>query len=237
MSLSAQTLLAGWPLAGVLALLVAGERLRAIRRRSALNRALHELRRPLQLLAIAQGSLAGSTSPLGLALAAVARLDREVNGGGAEGQRLVWCRELAAAAVARWRSRAGLAGGSIALRWRAGGAPLIADPALISQALDNLIVNALEHGGPNLVVEAREARGRLRLSVADDGRGGGGARAGSPADVIARLTGRSRHRHGLEVVHSVARMHQGRFALRRSEGGSVAVLDLPLAEPGGAAAA
>lgn len=239
MSAAVQTTIAGWPLAGVLAMVLVGERLRAGRRREALNRAVHELRRPLQLLALAPSSpvATGSSGPLELAIAALAQLDREINGADGETWRLVSCHELVGGAVARWRSRAKLGGGSIALRWHAGGAPLIADPVRISQALDNLIVNALEHGGPNVVVEARTAGGRLRISVADDGLAARTSRGESPTDVIARLTRRSGRGHGLEVVRSVAAAHRGRFALQRSEAGSVAMLELPLAAVGGALAA
>ena len=40
-----------------------------------------------------------------------------------------------------------LGGGSLELRWRAGEAAVIGDGAALEQALDNLIVNAIEHGG------------------------------------------------------------------------------------------
>jgi signal transduction histidine kinase len=236
----ADTVAAGWPLAGALAMALVGERLRAGRRRQALNRALHELRRPLQLLALRPATplSAGSSAPLELAIAALSQLDRQINGGGPDSRRLVSGRELVGGAVGRWRARANVCGASIALRWRAGGAPVIADPVRLSQALDNLIVNALEHGGPNVIVEARAAGDRLRISVVDDGRAARPAsRVGAPAEVIGRLTGRRRHGHGLEVVRSVAAAHRGRFALQRSERGSVAVLELPLAGAGGALAA
>jgi signal transduction histidine kinase len=229
------TALAGWPLAGALLMVLLGERLRAVRKREALNRALHELRRPLQLLALPPHALsgAGSLTPLALVSAALAQLEREINGGGEEIPRLVGCRDLARGAVGRWRSRARQAGGSIVLRWRAGSALVLADPVRISQALDNLIVNALEHGGTNVVLDARTAGDRLRISVADDGCDGHPIRreAGSEL-VISRLRGSRRHGHGLEVVRSVAAAHRGRFALQRSEGGSVAVLELPLAKGG-----
>jgi signal transduction histidine kinase len=236
----AETTLAGWPLAGLLAMVLVGERLRAGRRREALNRALHELRRPLQLLALVpQGAgAAGTEDPLGLTMAALARLDREINGGPGASQRLVSCRELVGGAVARWRARARLGGGSLSLSWRAGGATVVADPVQIAQALDNLIVNALEHGGPNVVVEARSAGNRLRISIVDDGHAAlPRSRQGAPAEVIARLTGRRRHGHGLDVVRSIATAHRGRFVLQRSDGGSVAMLELPLAEAGGTRAA
>jgi signal transduction histidine kinase len=233
-----ETVTAGWPLAGMLAMVLLSERLRAGRRRQALNRSLHELRRPLQLLALAPQRGAGP-APVDLAIAALAQLDREVNGGGGEPPRVVPARELVCEAVGRWRARAAMAGGSIALRWRAGGAPVLADAAQLSQALDNLIVNALQHGGPRVIVDAREVADRLRISVADDGRvARQPSRNCAPAEVIARLTGRRHHHgHGLEVVRSVAAAHRGRFALQRSEQGSVAVLDLPLAGAGDAAAA
>jgi signal transduction histidine kinase len=48
--------------------------------------------------------------------------------------------------------------------------------------------------------------------------------------VVARLSGRGRHGHGLGVVRRIATAHDGRFALRRADGGSLAVLELPLAE-------
>jgi signal transduction histidine kinase len=231
MSEAAETVVTGWPMVCAMAMVMVGERLRAGRRREALNRALHELRRPLQMLALSSRTpLRTSSGPLELAIAALAELDREINGGAREAGRLVWSRELVGAAVGRWRARATLGEGSIALRWRAGSAPVIADPARLSQALDNLIINALQHGGPNVVVEARTAGNRLRISVADNGRAARPAsRIGAPAEVIGRLTGRRRHGHGLEVVRSVAAAHRGRFALQRSERGSMAVLELPLA--------
>jgi signal transduction histidine kinase len=231
---------AGWPIAGALALMLVGGRLRAGRKRDALNRALHEVRRPLQLLAFAPGMplAAAPSAPLGLAIAALAQLDSEINGGGGQPARLISPHELVGGAVGRWRARAKVCGGSIALRWKAGGAPVLADPVRLSQALDNLIVNALEHGGPNVVIEAQASAGRLRISVADDGRAARPAeRLGAPAEVIGRLTGRRRNGHGLEIVRSVAATHRGRFALQRSERGSVAVLELPLAGAGGGIAA
>jgi signal transduction histidine kinase len=238
----ADTVAAGWPLAAGLAML-AGERLRAGRRRVALNRALHELRRPLHTLALAVPqpplAAAGSPAPLELAIAALSDLDRKINGGSAQpGARPIGCRELLGAAVGRWRSRAAVSGGSIGLHWRAEGATVFADPVRLSQALDNLIVNALEHGGPRITVEARLLSGRLRVAVADNGRSARpAAERRWKGEAIARLTGRRRCGHGLAIVRDVAAAHGGRFALHRSDRGSVAVLELPAAGAGGALAA
>jgi len=227
----------GWPLAASFAAAVTARGLRAGRRRAALNEALHELRRPLQALALAGGREVASPraveSSVQLAAAALKRLEREVNGGAALGgpREEVRVRPLVAAAVGRWRARASVAGGSLALGWWGGEAVVAGDRVALSQALDNLIVNAIEHGGPTVTVEARRQGERLRIVVADSGRASRpDSRRDTPAEVIARLSGRRRHGHGLAVVRRVAAAHRGRFALRRSDCGSFAVFELPLVD-------
>jgi signal transduction histidine kinase len=238
----AHTAAAGWPLSAILAIALVRQQIRVGRRRVTLNRALHELRRPLQTLALALSvsrapAIAGSA--LELALVALARLDAEVNGGpGPEQPPPARARDLLEAAVSRWRSRAAMAGGSIELRWRAPQHALVAAPAAVAQAVDNLLVNAIEHGGPAVLVECTLRRGKVRIRVADSGRGSRGeARRETPAEAIARLTGRRRRGHGLTAVREVASSQGGRFAFQRSEAGSVAVLELPLAGAAGAMAA
>jgi signal transduction histidine kinase len=233
----------GWPLAVTLATVVAAQGLRSGRRRHALNEALHELRRPLQAIALAGGGEARPApvveSSVRLAAAALERLDREVNGGGLQRPpETIELRALVEAAVRRWKARASLAGGSLSLRWRAGRAVVVGHRVELAQALDNLLVNAIEHGGPAISVDARPHRGNVRILVADSGRASRpAARRDAPGEVIARLAGRRRRGHGLAVVRRVAAAHDGRFALRRSERGSLALLDLPLAEKRNPAAA
>ncbi len=235
----------GWPLAATMAAVAAAQVLRNGRRRGALNEALHELRRPLQAIALAgaagpAGSPPAIESSVRLAAAALDRLDREVNGGGSlqRPSEAVEVRPLLEAAARRWRARACLAGGSLGLRWRAGRAVVIGDRIELAQALDNLIVNAIEHGGPAISIDARPHKGRVRIVIADSGRAARpDARRDTPADVIARLSGRRRNGHGLAVVRQVAAAHRGRFALRRSEAGSLALLELPLASDRGSLAA
>lgn len=224
-----------WPLAASMALAVAAQGLLAGRRRSALNEALHELRRPLQTLALTSGPGGGSPgaveSSVELAAAALERLDREVNGGTLRlPPEPIELRALLDSAVRRWRGRVNLGGGSLRLRWRAGRAIVVGDRVALGQALDNLLVNAIEHGGPAIVVRVRLHRGGVRIVVSDSGRAmrPGLQQGESPAELFARLSGRRRHGHGLRVVRRVAAAHGGRFALRRSERGSLALLDLPL---------
>lgn len=224
---------AGWPLATTLAAVAAAQSLRAGRRRSALNEALHELRRPLQAIALVggpDGSEPALESSVRLAAAALDRLDREVNGRGLpRPPERVELRPLLEAAVRRWQARASVSGASLKLHWRAGRAVVVGDRAELSQALDNLIVNAIEHGGPEISVAAHPHKGRVRIVIADSGSGARPAvRRDAPAEVIARLSGRRRRGHGLNIVRRVAAAHDGRFALRRSERGSLALFELPL---------
>jgi signal transduction histidine kinase len=236
-------IVAGWPLALSMAAAVAAQGLRAGRRRSALNEALHELRRPLQAVALAStprlATVGCGEDPIELAAAALERLDREINGGPLTPTwGVVDGHSLTHAAVGRWQSRAACADGSLELRWNAGRAIVRGDRGALARALDNLIVNAIEHGGPTIVVAARRREGRLRIAVVDSGRAlRPRSRRHNPADVIAHLSGRRRHGHGLAVVRRVASMHNGHFALRRSQQGSLAVLELPLAEAEGEQAA
>lgn len=232
-----------WPLAASMAAVIAAQGLRAGRRRGALNEALHELRRPLQAIALAAGP--GSAAPrciegsVQLAASALERLEREINGGPLEAAwGTVSLRPLLEAAAARWRARTRLAGGSLELRWEAGPVLVSGDSCGLAQALDNLIVNAIEHGGPAVVVAARRRGERLRVCVADSGRAARRIpRRARPAGALARLSGRRRHGHGLAVVRRVAAAHGGRFSLSRSERGSLAVLELPLAANRAATAA
>ena len=228
-----------WLLVISMVVAIAAQGLRAGRQRSAINEALHELRRPLQAISLgAEGPgldrHGGIESSMHLVAVALERLEREVNGGpGTVAREAVPCQPLLRAAVGRWRARAMVGGGSLELHWQAGRAVVHGDRADLAQALDNLIVNAIEHGGPSIVVEAQPRGERLRILVADSGRASRPeSRRGNPADVIARLSGRRRRGHGLAVVRRVAAEHDGRFALHQSESGSIAVLELPVAVDG-----
>lgn len=234
MKLELAQIVSAWPLGVSLAAAVAAQSVYAGRRRSALNEALHELRRPLQALALAPGLYKGEgltvVGSVRLAAAAMERLEREINGEASRPVRApLPARPLLEAAVGRWQSRAAQAGGSLCLRWRAGEASVDGDRCELAQAVDNLIVNAIEHGGPEVIVAAEVRGGRLRIAVRDSGRASRSAvRRQSPAGLIARLVGRSRRGHGLRVVRRAAADHGGDFELRAGAQGTEAVLDLPL---------
>jgi len=229
-----------WPLALSCATVTLVERVRGKRRRRRLNRALHELRRPLQVLTLArraEPSPLGGTSQLTMALAALDDLDREVNGGAAAREpRVIEARRLAEAAVERWRAPAAGEARRIELRWWAPGTRVCCDAAAIARALDNLIANALEHGSGTIRIEGRARPGHLRLFVCDGADRGlrteladapGPRRGGAPGPKRRRDPRRG---HGLGVVAEVAAAHDGRFATCRHGDGASAVIELPLVE-------
>jgi signal transduction histidine kinase len=222
---------AGWPLAVSLAVAVAAQGLVAGRRRTVLNEALHELRRPLQALVLRTGpsGAEGAGLPEQAALA-LERLDREINGGAAaERRQLVEVAALLDEAVRRWQGRAALAGCTLRLRDHCAAATVSGDRGAVAQALDNLIVNAIEHGGSRVIVGAELDAPCIRLVVADSG-------LAVPAPrrrlvlrrALPALSGRRRRGHGLRVVRRVAATHGGEFRLRRREAETEAALELPL---------
>jgi signal transduction histidine kinase len=228
------------PLALACATVVA-ERVRTRRRRELLNRALHELRRPLQALALERSAREprnGGRDHLAQALTALDGLDREVNGV-RRTPRLarVDGRALAAEAVGRWRGPAAIEGRWIELAWHAPASDLVCDEVAISRALDNLIANALEHGRGPIRIDGTRRGARLRLTVADGADAAGAppplpARPPVPARIGHRHQAGARRGHGLRIVAEVAAEHGGRFAACAHERGASAVLELPLAPPG-----
>jgi two-component system sensor histidine kinase BaeS len=247
----ARAVLEGWPVAATLAMALAAGQGRAARRRSSLNGAIHELRRPLQVLALSISAPAGGDRPgagrrgasaLELTWQALAELERQVNSEReAFRPRLVRCRALVEAAAARWVQAARLSGGSVTLRFGAVGVLLVADAARIGQTLDNLIANAIEHGGPAVEVDVALAGQRVRIAISggaphEDGLAAGAAGAPSVAAsrveaglLRARLGGRRRRGHGLRAVAATAALHGGRLLLIEGDGGATAMLELPLA--------
>jgi signal transduction histidine kinase len=228
---------AGWPVALSMAAAVTVRGLAAGRRRTAMNEALHELRRPLQALALAaHGGSAEPVAPAGsvqLAAVALERLEREINGGPAAVVRApVPVRPLLEGAVERWSGLAARVGSNVRLRWEAGEASISGDRWELSQALDNLIANAIEHGGPEVTVRGRIATGvevvAVEIAIVDSGRGEGAGNLRDPVStLLSRLSGRRRHGHGLRVVQRIAEAHGGEFRLRRRRP-TEAILELPL---------
>jgi two-component system, sensor histidine kinase FlrB len=167
-----------------------------------------------------------------MATVALERLEREINGKPAFATvAAIPARPLLEAAVGRWRNQTAAAGGTLALRWSEsdGDSVVRGDRHALAQALDNLLVNAIEHGGAQIVIEAARVQGRLRIVVRDSGRAARTASARTRmTELIERLSGRRSRGHGLRVVRRTVAAHGGEFALHRSPSGTAAVVDLPL---------
>lgn len=228
---------------------VARNRLARSRHRSALNRALHELRRPLQAMALllpesptTAGAgvpwVHGLPQPLGpepirQAIDALRDLDREVNGGppAARGRELLAARLMADACVRRWKAHAHLNGAELHLSWVGPDVLLRGDAAALAAALENLIVNAIEHGGSTVTVHGGEVAGRLRIAVEDSG----------ILRELSPVTGRSDPEHlgdiaghglGLEIARENVLNHGGRLECDFGESRSVVEIFLPVTRPG-----
>lgn len=232
MTVELSAVAAGLPMAASFAMAGGFVALREGRRRSGLNAAMHELRRPLQVLCLSLPSSTGAgaahESSLELAVAAVERLDREINGEQAGIEVAPFpLRPIAEAAVDRWRPAAANLGRSLSLRWSGDDAVLRGDRIVLAQALDNLISNSLRHGSGAVTVIACVEGSVLRLTVRD--RGPSTAPA-APRLTWKRLGGRDRHGHGLAIVRQAAAQHGGSFRLDRSKAGTEARLLLPLSE-------
>jgi two-component system sensor histidine kinase MtrB len=217
------------------------------RRRTVLNERLHELRRPLQALALMaprEEAPGAGDGPVEMAAAALAALEREINGEReAASSAVVAVRPVLEAARRRWRGQAAMWGARLALRWDAGEAAVAGSRLELAAALDNLIANALEHGGGQIELAADLVGDRICLAVVDSGNGAarrarqreavlkgrGARRRREVRGPFGRLSGRARHGHGLRLVRRTAARHGGVFALHRGELGTSAVLELPLA--------
>jgi signal transduction histidine kinase len=105
------------------------------------------------------------------------------------------------------------------------------DGARLTQALTNLVGNALEHGGGDVRLAARAHDAVLDLVVADAG-------PGFPPDLLGRATERFVRSSsstgaglGLAIVDAVAVAHHGSVEVRNVAGGAEARLSLPVGRP------
>ncbi len=194
----------GW----LLALLAAVRVLALGRRLELVACAEHELRGPLAALTLAasrSGPLPASVVEGQLERARVALADLTEARSGRRAAARPECHDPRAVAERAAASWAG-AGGAVTVDWQAGGATVSADPGRISQALGNLLSNALEHGGGAVEVRGFRNGHHLRIEVADRGR-------------------------GLAIARRAVEEAGGRLRLASGPDGTTAALELPLADP------
>ena len=207
-------------LLAAVALVEAGRMLRDARRARRLNRAMHEIRRPLQAIALNLGRASLDPAATGVCLeqarGALRELDAVVNGR----------REQPAVS----RALVGEVLDGVAGRWRfadvevgrdCAALEIEADLTRLGAALDNLVANALRHGTGMVGVRAAATARGVRFEVRD----------GGPAPAPARRSRRDpRHGHGLRVVADVAASHGGTAAVAAPSpgGGTIAAISLPV---------
>ena len=123
---------------------------------------------------------------------------------------------------AAWRALARAHGVGLAIE--PAGAVVTGDPLRLTQALANLVANAIEHGGGHVRVACEVAGGRVGVTVADLG-------CGLPApleQLIAAARGRRTARgHGLAIAAEIAKRHGGRLTSVAVPRGAQLRLDLP----------
>jgi signal transduction histidine kinase len=116
-----------------------------------------------------------------------------------------------------WQPVAGRRGGRVTFDWPAGATPVRADRRRLAQAFGNLLANAVEHGGGEIVVRSRPANGGIRVEVED---------RGTAARGRVRRPERGR---GLAIATRALEQAGGRLAsFDRPGGGRVAVAELPV---------
>jgi signal transduction histidine kinase len=111
-------------------------------------------------------------------------------------------------------------GAEVSVEWSAGHALVDADPGRISQALGNLLSNALEHGGGRAELRGTRSGDHVRIEVANRG-GPTGPERGT------RRRGRGR---GLGIARRAVEEAGGHLRLVHDADGTVASVELPLAD-------
>ena len=216
--------LAGWCIAFVL--------LAELRRRAALVAdAAHELRGPLTAISLGIEALRRQPAARQRAEALASELCRmqiAVEDAAAAGRgryaearpTRLGLKPLVERSGRAWLPAAERRGGRVSFDWRAGGEAVRADPRRLAQALGNLLANAVEHGGGEIVVRGRPLDGGIRVEVED--RGAGMARPATRRGAAAR--GR-----GLTIAARALEQAGGRLtSFDRPGGGHVAVAELPV---------
>jgi signal transduction histidine kinase len=194
----------------VIAVLALGRRVVADHERMRLvAEAEHELRGPLQVLTLAADAARLDLQPeLERARIALADLSAARSGRRASSEvepvrldRLVWRAATASDLAAR------RAGGGVHLDWSAGPVTVNADRGRLSQALGNLLANAVEHGGGQIRVVGRRTKRGIRVEVRDSGRG-----------------------HGLTIATKAVRDSGGTLRAGKAGTGTAVAFELPIAD-------
>lgn len=205
-----------------LAALQARHRRACDRRSVALNHRLHELRRPLQALVLLaerpQPERAALRACLEQVRAALRELDAAINGGAVTSLAVSMpLREVASSLDRRWRPF------GVSVHAPRGEDSVVADPARLGAAVDNLVANALDHGSGRVDVRTSTRAGQARIEVHDEG----------PSPMAPALLDDPRRGHGLTIAREAAREFGGVLLGPEpsADGGTLAAVTLPLGGP------
>lgn len=142
-------------------------------------------------------------------------------------------RDVASAVVDEWALRS--AGDDIDLGFELEPAPVCGQVALLRELLDNLIDNAMRHGGRRVTVRTRASGAWARVEVEDDGPGIAPEQRGRVFDRFARASSSADGSGlGLAIVLQIAEAHRGRARILDGEHGRgvVVAVDIPLRSAG-----
>ena len=102
---------------------------------------------------------------------------------------------------------------------------------LLSQAISNLLDNAIKYGGEEITLEGATSNGHLVIKISDNG---SGIAEEDRARVIERFVRLDKSRNmtgnglGLSLVKAISEMHKSSFQLRDNDPGLAAVLEIPV---------
>jgi signal transduction histidine kinase len=133
-------------------------------------------------------------------------------------------RDVAERVVQTWTASRPPGERPVALDWRAGVALVEGYPLRLTQALDNLVANAIEHGRGPVTVVSRMTGGFVSVCVLD--RGAGLLR---PIHDFRPRSWQASRGHGLVVARQAVELHGGTLLPVRGPTGSGVELRLPLA--------
>jgi signal transduction histidine kinase len=116
------------------------------------------------------------------------------------------------------------------LRLDASPAPARGDPLLFRRVIENLVENAIRHGGPNVEVRVAREGALVTAAVVDDGPGLSPAvRARLFERFNRRLDGGEGFGLGLAIAHALAAAQGGRLRLDDAAGPTRFVVEIPAA--------
>lgn len=223
------------------------------RRRAFISNAAHQLRNPVAAIQAQAGAALNARRDedrqqrltdlqelarrLSRLTQQLLRLDAASDGLGVAGAGPVDLRAIVAETARRHVPAALKQGVDLSLNEVSQPLPVLVNPVLLEEAVDNLIDNALKYGAPpgsELRLDLSSGNGRAMLRVIDQG-------AGIPADCHQAVFDRffristaddGGSGLGLPIVRTIARRAGGDARIEPSDAGCVVLLTLPLAEDG-----